>query len=61
MVENIEKSGKVWISTTEVKGKMWFRINPISFPTLTEQMDQLLDLLEAECRAEIKRASAATR
>src|SRR5581483_176844 len=63
VVENIEKSGKFWISTTELKGHTWFRINPVNFRTRTEHMDQLLDLLEAECRAEspVRRASAATR
>ena len=61
VVENIEKSGKFWISTTELKGRTWFRINPVNFRTRTEHMDQLLDLLEAECRTEVKRASAATR
>jgi len=64
VVENIEKSGKFWISTTELKGRTWFRINPVNFRTRTEHMDQLLALLESECRAEsrrrIKPASEAT-
>lgn len=51
VVERVEKSGKFWISTTELKGKTWFRINPVNFRTRTEHMDQLLALLEAECRA----------
>lgn len=49
VVERIEKSGKFWISTTELKGKTWFRINPVNFRTRTEHMDQLLALLEQEC------------
>lgn len=49
VVERIEKSGKFWISTTELKGKTWFRINPVNFRTRTEHMDQLLALLETEC------------
>ncbi len=61
VVENIEKSGKFWISTTELKGRTWFRINPVNFRTRTEHMDQLLALLETECRAELSRVSAATR
>jgi aromatic-L-amino-acid decarboxylase len=51
VVERVEKSGKFWISTTELKGKTWFRINPVNFRTRTEHMDQLLALLERECAA----------
>lgn len=51
VVERVEKSGKFWISTTELKGKTWFRINPVNFRTRTEHMEQLLGLLEQECRA----------
>jgi aromatic-L-amino-acid/L-tryptophan decarboxylase len=50
VVERVEKSGKFWISTTELKGKTWFRINPVNFRTRTEHMEQLLALLEQECR-----------
>ncbi|HKO12495.1 MAG TPA: pyridoxal-dependent decarboxylase, partial [Acidobacteriaceae bacterium] len=49
VVERVEKSGKFWISTTELKGKTWFRINPVNFRTRTEHMDQLLAMLEREC------------
>jgi glutamate/tyrosine decarboxylase-like PLP-dependent enzyme len=51
VVERVEKSGKFWISTTELKGKTWFRINPVNFRTRTQHMEQLLALLEKECRA----------
>jgi aromatic-L-amino-acid decarboxylase len=47
----VERSGKFWISTTELKGRTWFRVNPVNFRTRTEHMDQLLALLEQECRA----------
>jgi aromatic-L-amino-acid/L-tryptophan decarboxylase len=58
VVDRVEKSGKFWISTTELKGKIWFRINPVNFRTRIEHMDQLLDLLEQECRAAIERRTA---
>ena len=45
----MEQSGKFWFSTTELKGKSWFRINPVNFRTRTEHMDQLLAWLEQEC------------
>jgi aromatic-L-amino-acid/L-tryptophan decarboxylase len=51
VVERVEKSGKFWISTTELKGKTWFRINPVNFRTRAQHMEQLLALLEKECRA----------
>ena len=51
VVERVERSGKFWISTTELKGKTWFRINPVNFRTRLEHMEQLLVLLEKECRA----------
>jgi aromatic-L-amino-acid/L-tryptophan decarboxylase len=51
VVRRVEESGKFWISTTELKGKTWFRINPVNFRTRTEHMDQLLSLLQQECHA----------
>lgn len=51
VAERVEKSGKFWIGTTELKGKMWFRINPVNFRTRQEHMEQLLELLRKECRA----------
>ena len=59
VVERVEKSGKFWISTTELKGKIWFRINPVNFRTRTEHMDQLLALLEEECHSALHSAHAA--
>jgi len=50
VVERVEKSGKFWISTTELKGKTWFRINPVNCRTRTQYIEQLLVLLEKECR-----------
>jgi aromatic-L-amino-acid decarboxylase len=58
VVERVERSGKFWISTTELKGKTWFRINPVNFRTRTEHMDQLLALLEEECRSALHSALA---
>lgn len=50
VAERVEKSGRFWIGTTELKGKMWFRINPVNFRTRQEHMEQLLRLLRTECR-----------
>ncbi|MGB7149040.1 MAG: pyridoxal-dependent decarboxylase, partial [Terriglobales bacterium] len=51
VARRVESSGKFWISTTELKGKAWFRINPVNFRTRTEHIDQLLALLEKECHS----------
>jgi aromatic-L-amino-acid decarboxylase len=54
VAERVEKSGKFWIGTTELKGRMWFRINPVNFRTREEHMEQLLALLRMECRAVVR-------
>ena len=51
VARRVEEGGRFWISTTELKGKTWFRINPVNFRTRREHMDGLLELLEAECSA----------
>ena len=58
VVERVEKSGKFWISTTELKGKTWFRINPVNFRTRAEHMSQLLPVLREECRCVLDRSGA---
>lgn len=54
VAERVEKGGKFWISTTELKGKSWFRINPVNFRTRAEHMDQLLVVLETECQSVLR-------
>ena len=54
VARRVEQGGKFWFSTTELKGKTWFRVNPVNFRTRTEHMDQLLALLEAECHSVAK-------
>ncbi|HXZ80344.1 MAG TPA: pyridoxal-dependent decarboxylase [Terriglobales bacterium] len=54
VARRVEQSGKFWISTTELKGKSWFRINPVNFRTRNEHMKQLLELLEEECHAVLR-------
>jgi glutamate/tyrosine decarboxylase-like PLP-dependent enzyme len=45
----VEAAGRFWISTTELKGRSWFRINPVNFRTRLAQMDELLESLRIEC------------
>jgi len=58
VAQRIEQSGRFWISTTELKGRTWFRINPVNFRTRQEHMDQLFDLLQSECRSIAESTSA---
>ncbi len=51
VAQRIEQSGRFWISTTELKGKSWFRINPVNFRTRQVHMEELFALLRKECRA----------
>ena len=59
VAQRIEQSGKFWISTTELKGKTWFRINPVNFRTRQEHMDQLFALLREECANALPRMASA--
>ena len=52
VARRVEESGRFWISTTALKGKTWFRINPVNFATRLEHMDGLFELLCRECAAE---------
>ena len=50
VAQRVEQSGRFWISTTELKGKSWFRINPVNFRTTKRHMEELFALLKKECR-----------
>src|SRR6202050_798626 len=58
VARRVEQSGKFWFSTTELKGKAYFRISPLNFRTRTEHIDQLLALLEQECHTALESMSA---
>jgi len=48
----IEREGKFWFATTELKGKTYFRINPVNINTKLHHIDTLYKLLKDACRAE---------
>jgi L-2,4-diaminobutyrate decarboxylase len=58
VAKRVEQSGKFWFATTELKGKMYFRISPVNFRTRMEHMDQLLAFLELECVSVLQEQSA---
>ena len=57
VVERVEREGRFWICTTALKGRTWFRINPVNFRTRPEHIDALFESLAREC--ERARAEAA--
>lgn len=46
----IERGGKFWFASTEMKGKTWFRINPVNIHTTIETMNALYALLKQTCK-----------
>ena len=61
VAQRVEQSGRFWMSTTELKGKTWFRINPVNFRTRQEHMEQLFELLLQECHAVLAGKATASR
>ena len=55
VAQRVERSGRFWISTTELKGKTWFRINPVNFRTRQEHMKELFHFLQQECSAVLRK------
>ncbi len=49
VARQIEAGGRFWIHTTQLKGRWWFRINPVNFRTRPEHMDELLETLSDLC------------
>ncbi|MEP6950083.1 MAG: hypothetical protein ABI863_12435 [Ginsengibacter sp.] len=45
----IEKEGNFWFATTVLKGKTWFRINPVNMYTTIQTMDALFKTLREYC------------
>ena len=46
----IEKEGKFWFAGTEMKGRTWFRINPVNIYTTVETIEELFETLQRYCR-----------
>jgi len=49
----IEREGKFWFATTIMKGKSWFRINPVNIRTTKETMEALFATLREKCLTQI--------
>jgi aromatic-L-amino-acid/L-tryptophan decarboxylase len=49
VARRVVATGSFWISTTILKGRWWFRVNPVNFRTRAEHIDALFELLQTEC------------
>jgi aromatic-L-amino-acid decarboxylase len=49
----IEDGGRFWIATTQLKGRSYFRVNPVNLRTRREHMDELIATLDRECGREL--------
>jgi hypothetical protein len=49
VARRIEEGGHFWISTTELKGRTWFRICPVNFRTRPEHVDALFAAMVEAC------------
>ena len=49
VVRRVEESGRFWISTTHLKGRSWFRVNPVNLRTRREHIEALFEMLKTEC------------
>lgn len=52
VASRIEKEGKFWFATTMLKGKTWFRINPVNIYTTIHTMNALFKTLQEYCKEE---------
>lgn len=49
VARRLEDGGEYWITTTRLKGRHCFRINPVNFRTRVEHMKGLLEAILREC------------
>ena len=55
VTSRIEKEGHFWFATTIMKGKTWFRINPVNIYTTLQMMEALFDSLQLYCNEAAKK------
>ena len=49
VARRLEDAGEDWVTTTRLKGRHCFRINPVNFRTRIEHMKGLLEAILREC------------
>ena len=60
VASRIEKGGQFWFATTSMKGKTWFRINPVNIHTTLAHMSNLFQLLKQTCEEVLEEMSKET-
>jgi aromatic-L-amino-acid decarboxylase len=45
----VEDGGRFWIATTQLKGRTYFRVNPVNLRTRLDHMNELVAVLDREC------------
>jgi len=56
VTEKIESEGRFWFATTIMKGKTWFRINPVNIYTKMEHINNLFETLQVYCKDELSKS-----
>ncbi len=54
VARQVQEGGRYWISTTQMKGKTWFRVNPVNVRTREEHVDGLFAALREACLERVK-------
>jgi glutamate/tyrosine decarboxylase-like PLP-dependent enzyme len=55
VADRIEKEGQFWFATTVLKGKTWFRINPVNIHTTFQTIKLLFDTLQQYCTEAVEK------
>jgi len=50
VASRIERGGQFWFATTSMKGKTWFRVNPVNIHTTLAHMNALFEVLKQTCK-----------
>jgi glutamate/tyrosine decarboxylase-like PLP-dependent enzyme len=58
VASRIEREGQFWFATTLLKGKTWFRINPVNMHTTIKTIDTLFQTLTQYCSDEAEKMLA---
>lgn len=59
VARRVQDDGHYWISTTQMKGKTWFRVNPVNFRSRPEHVEGLFAELRALCAGTLAEAPLA--
>jgi glutamate/tyrosine decarboxylase-like PLP-dependent enzyme len=49
VARRIQDEGRYWISTTQMKGRTWFRVNPVNFRSRPAHVEGLFATLQTTC------------